>query len=156
MAFPNHSSSPDCVSQVTIKSIPTNNQLYQEFKFLDFPRPRSSNSLRLASESSGLGDRLRHHVKVYVLADRYGVEQLMELSIHQLHSELLTSTSVEVMSVLEFCWSQPVPEKLHNMLIRLVTCAFSDLWKQERFRDLVEANNDFCKQVMQALADRLE
>jgi hypothetical protein len=117
MAFSNHSSSPDWVSQVTIKSIPTNDQLYQEFKFLDFPRPRSPDSLRLASESSSLGDRLQHHAKVYVLADRYGVERLMELSIHQLHSELLTSTSVEVMSILEWCWSQPVPEKLHNMLI---------------------------------------
>jgi hypothetical protein len=101
MAFSNHSSSPDWVSQVTIKSIPTNDQLYQEFKFLDFPRPRSPDSLRLASESSSLGDRLQHHAKVYVLADRYGVERLMELSIHQLHSELLTSTSVEVMSILE-------------------------------------------------------
>ncbi|TLD20557.1 hypothetical protein PspLS_08715 [Pyricularia sp. CBS 133598] len=102
-----------------------------------------------------------HHNRVYVMADRYQVKQLMTLSFQKLHRALVhhevTPIAPEaIVALLKFCYGQPVPEKLRHMIVHDVSCEFQKLWECAAFQDLVEEYGEFSRLILGSLVLRLD
>ncbi|KAG5956617.1 hypothetical protein E4U56_006491, partial [Claviceps arundinis] len=61
------------------------------------------------------------HAGIFVFAQYYGVEELMDLSIQRLHEALcgfsLSRERIgEILALIRYCYDQPGPEKLKRMV----------------------------------------
>ncbi|KAJ4251523.1 hypothetical protein NW762_011510 [Fusarium torreyae] len=104
---------------------------------------------------------LVHHARVFVLADRYGIERLMDLSLGKLHDELrvvdLTEKNTKsVLELLRYAFYNPVSEALRKMVTCYAVCVVEQLWEEEEFQDLVEDNGALSKALVGTLLRRLD
>ncbi|KAH9427444.1 hypothetical protein MCOR02_012076 [Pyricularia oryzae] len=84
-------------------------------------------------------DILIHHCQVYVLADRYGITRLMDVSLQKLHQALVKSKIPKnnlngIVALVRFCYGELVPEKLRQMVIHYISCNVEACGRLRSFR----------------------
>ncbi|KAI6347387.1 hypothetical protein MCOR25_010913 [Pyricularia grisea] len=84
-------------------------------------------------------DILIHHCQVYVLADRYGITRLMDVSLQKLHQALVKSkipknNLSDIVALVRFCYGELVPEKLRQMVIHYISCNVEACGRLRSFR----------------------
>ncbi|KAL7920766.1 hypothetical protein ACQKWADRAFT_297261 [Trichoderma austrokoningii] len=83
------------------------------------------------------------HARVYVFAECYGITELMDLSLNELHGTLLRFTLykeriTDVVALLRYCYESQVPEPLRELVALYAACKLDKLWQSEEFHALVE------------------
>lgn len=137
-------------------------QLWDKFRSLslaDIPSSISGNSEPFEVESHG--DVFKYHARVFILAERYNVAALMSLSLSRLHQSLLnfrlsTVSPFDVVDLLHFCYDEPTPPALRDMVAHYAACKAKELWACEGFGDLVEASGEFSRALLQSLMERID
>ncbi|KAI6612067.1 hypothetical protein MCOR14_011763 [Pyricularia oryzae] len=84
-------------------------------------------------------DILIYHCQVYVLADRYGITRLMDVSLQKLHQALVKSKIPKnnlngIVALVRFCYGELVPEKLRQMVIHYISCNVEACGRLRSFR----------------------
>ena len=108
------------------------------------------------------GETLIHHAKVYILGDRYLMTRLVDLALGKLHEELVNLVIADnqslddVVSLLSFCFNNPSPPELRQLVVHYAGCKVESLWKREEFRELVEGSGEFSKALVQTMLLRLD
>lgn len=106
------------------------------------------------------GHHLLCHARVYVLADCYGISQLMEISYNKLHQAmcqfvLQTESLVDVIALIHYCYEELVPERLKKLVVMYTACKVETLWKDEQFQHILEEHGGFARAVIGTLISRL-
>ncbi|OAQ68112.1 BTB/POZ-like protein [Pochonia chlamydosporia 170] len=106
------------------------------------------------------GHHLLCHARVYVLADCYGISQLMEISYNKLHQAmcqfvLQTESLVDVIALIHYCYEELVPERLKKLVVMYTACKVETLWKDKQFQHILEEHGDFARAVIGTLISRL-
>lgn len=101
-----------------------------------------------------------HHAQVYVLADRYGITRLMDVSFHKLHQALVEYVVSEnrlhdIVALLRFCFAELVPERLRQLVVHYAACKVEELWKSEEFQELLEEYGSLSKALVGSMLLRL-
>ncbi|KEY73756.1 hypothetical protein S7711_10047 [Stachybotrys chartarum IBT 7711] len=109
----------------------------------DLPVPVNHHSYDSESMPKSFGEFVVHHAKVYILADRYGVIQLMNISFEKLRQALVG------------CDTEEVPQRLQQMVAHYAACKVEKLWKDEDFQDLLEASGSFSRLLVGKVTLRL-
>ncbi|KAM0541904.1 hypothetical protein ACHAPJ_013050 [Fusarium lateritium] len=103
-----------------------------------------------------------HHARVFVLADRYGIERLMALSLGKLSYELgdmdyLTESGIKIiLELIRFAFYRPVPEELRKLVICYAGCVVEQLWEDKEFQGLVEDNGALSRALVGTMLRRLD
>ncbi|KAG6285139.1 hypothetical protein E4U46_006146 [Claviceps purpurea] len=102
------------------------------------------------------------HAKVFVFADCYGIDALVNLSTRKLHEALcgfrLSKTRVgDILALVRFCYERPGPEKLKR-LVASYSAAIMDPevsnLMADCFQQLLEERGDFAADMAWFLASR--
>ncbi|KAG6079525.1 hypothetical protein E4U15_003714 [Claviceps sp. LM218 group G6] len=102
------------------------------------------------------------HAKVFVFADCYGIDALMDLSMRKLHQALcgfrLSKARVgDVLALVRFCYERPGPEKLKR-LVASYSAAIMDpgvsSLMPDCFQQLLKERGDFAADMAWFLASR--
>ncbi|KAK0646773.1 hypothetical protein B0T16DRAFT_458657 [Cercophora newfieldiana] len=106
------------------------------------------------------------HAKVFVFADYFGIEALTALAFRKLKTELLFISTGDNMQVqladnaaelIEFCFTELVPETLKNHVVLYAASKSADLWwKSEKFRDLVRNCHEFSAALIRVMIEGLQ
>ncbi|KND89567.1 hypothetical protein TOPH_05669 [Tolypocladium ophioglossoides CBS 100239] len=120
------------------------------------PRPRKNTDPRASYREVFLS-----HARLYVFADCYGISQLAQLSFLKLRGtlvafELFDERTGDVVELLRYCYMDPVPEKLRELVVHFVACHVEKLWKNEEFQGLVEAYGELSRALVGKLLARLD
>ena len=112
-------------------------------------------------EPKSHGDIFIHHSKVYTLADRYHVDRLMTLSLSKLHQALTEFTLSEtrlddITELLRFCYAESTPEKLRQLAVQYVACHIEQLWKSDKFQELLEEYGSLSRALIGSMLLRLD
>lgn len=112
-------------------------------------------------EPKSHGDIFIHHSKVYILADRYYVDRLMRLSLSKLHQALTEFTLSEtrlddITALLRFCYAESIPEKLRQLTAQYVACHVEQLWKSDKFQQLLEEYGSLSRALIGSMLFRLD
>ncbi|KAG6218203.1 hypothetical protein E4U34_004235 [Claviceps purpurea] len=103
------------------------------------------------------------HAGIFVFAQYYGVEALMDLSIQKLHEALcgfsLSRERIgDILALIRYCYDQPGPEKLKRMVAMysaaVVNSQIPDV-VAECFQDLLRERGDFAADMAWFLACRV-
>ncbi|VUC20983.1 unnamed protein product [Clonostachys rosea] len=94
-----------------------------------------------------------HHARVYVLADRYAIPRLMNLSIHKLGTVMKNCTKAEdkaqgIMALLQLCYTNLVPDRLTRLTIHHAADSILRLWQLEEFQDLLDKQAALSKTML--------
>ncbi|MCJ1412338.1 hypothetical protein MMC19_006432 [Ptychographa xylographoides] len=96
------------------------------------------------------------HARLYVFAEKYGVENLKSLTLHYLHKTLLTFKLYEsrIADILELIWfacsDENTPSKddeLRSLVIHYVACEDANMTKSEDFLTLLEDGGPFVREL---------
>lgn len=95
-----------------------------------------------------------HHARVYILADRYGITRLMNLSIHKLGTVMKTCTEVEdkaqgIMALLQLCYANFVPGRLTRLATHHAADSILHLWELEEFHELLDMHAALSKTMLE-------
>ncbi|CAH0017956.1 unnamed protein product [Clonostachys rhizophaga] len=95
-----------------------------------------------------------HHARVYILADRYGITRLMNLSIHKLGTVMKTCTEAEdktqgIMALLQLCYTNFVPDRLIRLAIHHAADSILHLWELEEFHELLITHAALSKTMLE-------
>lgn len=106
-------------------------------------------------------DTLIHHGRVYVLADRYGIGRLMDVSLQKLHQALVKSKVPEtnlndIVAMVRFCYAELVPERLRRLVVHYISCNLETLWKIKEFQELVEDYGNLARALVGSMLLRLD
>ncbi|KAI9151504.1 hypothetical protein HJFPF1_08708 [Paramyrothecium foliicola] len=136
---------------------------FEHLKLVELPRRRNEWSSEPDGVPKSHGETFVHHAKVYVLADRYDVTGLLNISFEKLHQALadyvISEENVgDIVTLLYFCFqeTQNVPEKLQEVVAHFAACNVEDLWKSSDFQDLVESCGSFLRILMDKMITRLD
>lgn len=137
-------------------------QLWDDFRSLsiaDIPSSTPEKSELFEVESHG--DLFKYHARVFILAERYNVAALMKLSFSRLHGALFsfslsTTSCSDVVDLLHFCYDEPTPPVLREMVAHYAACKAKQLWACEGFGDLVEVSGEFSRALLQYLMQRID
>jgi hypothetical protein len=88
------------------------------------------------------------HAKLFVFADYYGIEDLVELALNNLGSMLFELSIHRLLDravpLLRYCYDTPgIPEKLRAFVVLYAACEAKRLWQNEDFQKLVKENREF-------------
>jgi hypothetical protein len=95
-----------------------------------------------------------HHARVYILADRYGITRLMNLSIHKLGTVIKNCTRVEdkaqgIMALLQLCYENFVPDRLTRLATHHAADSILHLWELEEFHELLNTHATLSKTMLE-------
>ncbi|KAH6603472.1 hypothetical protein Trco_008247 [Trichoderma cornu-damae] len=112
-----------------------------------FGRPRSN----LAHED--YTDTLISHARVYIFAECYGIADLMDLSLNELHGTLVKFTLHEerindIVALVCYCYENLAPQPLRELISLYAACKVDKLWPSERFQELAEAHSELSKALL--------
>jgi hypothetical protein len=147
---------------VEVVEVRLKTQLWDNFRSMsiaDIPSSAPEESEPFEVESHG--DVFKYHARVFILAERYNVAALMKLSFSRLHQALLdfnlsTTSRSDVVDLLHFCYDEPTPPMLREMVAHYAACKAKELWACEGFGDLVEASGEFSRALLQHLMQRID
>ncbi|CAH0058729.1 unnamed protein product [Clonostachys solani] len=95
-----------------------------------------------------------HHARVYILADRYGITRLMNLSIHKLGTVMKNCARVEdkaqgIMALLRLCYTNFVPDRLTRLATHRAADSILHLWELEEFHELLNMHAALSKTMLE-------
>ncbi|KAK5994166.1 hypothetical protein PT974_07608 [Cladobotryum mycophilum] len=101
------------------------------------------------------------HARLYVFAECYGIAKLMEASLDQLHGiltrfRLYKGRMKDIVMLVDYCYSNMVPEPLRKLVIRYTACKVDKLWLSEEFQELVEAHGELSRALIGSILNRLD
>jgi hypothetical protein len=93
------------------------------------------------------------HARLYVFAECYGITGLMELSLNELHSTLVTFTLHDervndIVALVSYCYENLVPESLREIVALYAACKVEKLWPSEEFQALVETHGELSRSLI--------
>ncbi|KAG5933481.1 hypothetical protein E4U59_006855 [Claviceps monticola] len=103
------------------------------------------------------------HAKIFVFADCYGIDALMNVAIQKIHKALcefrLSRVRVDdILALVRFCYEQPAPEKLRK-LVASYSAAIMDsnvsTVLAECFQDVLKESGEFAADIAWFLACRV-
>lgn len=111
--------------------------------------------------SVSYADAFIHHARVYVLADRYGIQHLMNIAFGKLHASLVgfpmdVAGPDDVVALLCYCFEHAAPEKLRKLVVLYAACKAKQLWKCKGFGELMATSGEFSREVMESVMLRLD
>ncbi|EHK24852.1 uncharacterized protein TRIVIDRAFT_61610 [Trichoderma virens Gv29-8] len=97
--------------------------------------------------SQDFTDTFLSHVRLYIFAECYDIASLMQHSLTELQAELERFTlhkqrTGDVITLVRYCYENPVPEALTDLVTLYAACKINTLWQIEQFRALVEAHSE--------------
>lgn len=146
------------------KRVTKGNMLWNDFQdswHLDVSVDEKNAAPEAQKRPEDHGDICVHHAQVYILADRYGITQLMNVSFQKLHQALvgfaaIPSTITDVVTLLRFCCAELAPEKLRQLVVHYAACKVETLWMSEDFQELLEESGSFSRALMGSVLLRLD
>ncbi|KAG5985330.1 hypothetical protein E4U54_006042 [Claviceps lovelessii] len=101
------------------------------------------------------------HAKVFVFADYYGVEDLMDLAMQKLHGALcgfrLSRERLDdVLALVRFCYERPAPDKLKRMVASYAAGVVDSAVPTDCFKAVLKDMEDFAADVAWFMACRLK
>ncbi|KAK4156968.1 hypothetical protein C8A00DRAFT_40656 [Chaetomidium leptoderma] len=134
---------------------------FQESWRLDLSVHVSDETCEIEKTSKDHGEIFIHHARVYVLGDRYGVTRLMNESFRKLHQALVGYDVAkegvsEVVALLQFCYTELVPERLRQLVIHYSSCKVETLWKNEEFEEFLEEYGSLSRALVGSMLLRLD
>ncbi|KAL5903135.1 hypothetical protein ACKVV7_011442 [Pyricularia oryzae] len=127
----------------------------------DMSRYTENTTCNSGTGSTAHADILIHHCRVYILADRYDIPRLMDLSFNKLHQNLVEynlskQKPKDIVELLQFCYAEVVPEKLRQLVVHYAACNAEILWKSKEFQDLLEDYSNLGTAFIGSLLLRLD
>ncbi|KAK7927857.1 hypothetical protein PG985_004855 [Apiospora marii] len=102
------------------------------------------------------------HTNLYILADKYDITKLGQLSMHKLHSTLKAfmlypSRMGDILSLVELVFNNTLAEdELRTMLVLYCTCIVENLAKCEEFQLLLQGCPEFTSALVAKMIERLD
>lgn len=102
------------------------------------------------------------HARLYILADKYGVEGLRALTLHRLHRTLLHFTIFperipDLVTLVETIYDNTLDEDpARTVLARFFGCVVEHVRECEAFRALLRRAGEFSDDLIREMANRLE
>ncbi|KAG5987075.1 hypothetical protein E4U43_005248 [Claviceps pusilla] len=101
------------------------------------------------------------HAKVFVFADYYGVEDLMDLAMQKLHGALcgfrLSRERLDdVLALVRFCYERPAPDKLKRMVASYAAGVVDSAVPADCFKEVLKDMEDFAADVAWFMVCRLK
>ena len=106
------------------------------------------------------------HAKLYVFADRYDVEHLRQLCLHELHKTLRRLTiyptrAADVASLLEYVYAHTPDrvgeiDQLRSLVVQYICCCVEFVFQDETFQEVIKGENSAFVDLMKHLTQRLE
>ncbi|KAK5996224.1 hypothetical protein PT974_04655 [Cladobotryum mycophilum] len=101
------------------------------------------------------------HSRLYVFAEYYGIVDLMEISLNQLHRTLIKFKLYEerindIVALIGYYYENLVPETLREFVILYASYKMEKLWMSEKFRALVEAHGELSGALIGLMLNRLD
>lgn len=110
---------------------------------------------------------LIHHVRVFILADRYDMPRLMTIAHGRLYADLVkldmgstascgwgtaepdySSIADHIVVLLRLCSKEPVPERLRELVVVYAATQTKELWKRQGFTDLLKESKALAMEIM--------
>ncbi|KAH6996435.1 hypothetical protein BKA56DRAFT_156314 [Ilyonectria sp. MPI-CAGE-AT-0026] len=101
------------------------------------------------------------HAKLYVLADKYGVEDLRALTLRRLHETLMEFTIFperipDLVAIVHTIYDNTVEDDVaRNMIVAFFSCIGEDVKTCEEFRTALRCQGDFADDLFQKITNRL-
>jgi hypothetical protein len=101
------------------------------------------------------------HAKLYVMADKYDIPSLKQLSLHRLHAtlkefNLYPSRMNDIATLTKYVFENTVPEdSIRSMITLYYACIVEDAHKQDGLKSLIEEIPDFALGLISKMIDRL-
>ncbi|CAH0003108.1 unnamed protein product [Clonostachys byssicola] len=95
-----------------------------------------------------------HHARVYILADRYAINRLMNLAIHKLGTVMKNCARPEdktqgIMALLQLCYTDFVPDRLTRLATHHAADIILHLWELEEFHGLLDTHATLSKTMLE-------
>ncbi|KAF5539775.1 btb poz fold [Fusarium napiforme] len=131
--------------------------LWEEFRCC-WGTPREAIDIDISLKDQA--NHLVHHAKVFTLADRYGVNRLTDISRGKLYDGLTDlykkgGNYDNMEELVRYTSEELVPDQLKNMVVAFSACVAENLWKIERFHELLEHDSVLSKTLIGGLLRRL-
>lgn len=99
--------------------------------------------------------------KMFIFADCYGIEALINHSMHKLHQALcgfrLSRARVpDILALVRFCYDNLAPEKLRGLVAFYLACIVELVSEIGSFNELLKENGDFAADLACAMVCRLK
>lgn len=127
------------------------------FKALSYPaKPAAPVTIKDNSDpSKGFAPVLLSHAKLFVVADCYGIEPLMQLTLHKLHKQLChfkvhRRRVLDIVQLVEYSYDHG-PGKLQELTALFASCHLTTLWRSEEFKSLFQEHAHLSKSLMDSL-----
>lgn len=117
--------------------------------------------------ASSQAQHLIHHARVFILADKYDMARLMTISHGRLYAILMDldvgtgsfmtsitnsvayeSNADHVVALLRFCFGEPVPDQLRELLVAFAATKVKELWERQSFKDLLDDSKELAMEMM--------
>ncbi|KAL2287203.1 hypothetical protein FJTKL_06193 [Diaporthe vaccinii] len=102
------------------------------------------------------------HAKLYVVADKYDIPALKQLSLHRLHATLKEFTLYpsrmnDIATLAKYVFENTVPEdKIRDMITMYYACIVEDARKQDGLKSLIDEIPNFAFDLIDKMSDRLD
>ena len=137
--------------------------LWDKFKDL---RPQVKQGLNLRKNSNELTSSaaLHPHARIYIFADCYGIQDLQDRALNKLHDALsiyelgpLIFTD-KLAALVRYVYANTVADdisqnKLREMVVIFLGRHVRLLWKDLLFRDLIDEDGEFCRDLMKLVME---
>lgn len=138
---------------------PSKTQLWSDFQDISFEDVPPEHSEPFGVEK--YADLFTFHARIFILADKYNVAPLMKLSLSRLHQSLVnlsidTHGPSGVVDLLRFCYEEPRPADLREVVVLFTACKAKELWSCDGFGDLMETSGEFSRAIMDSLMQRID
>lgn len=138
---------------------PLKTQLWSDFQELSFADIPPEHSKPFGVEK--YADLFTFHARIFILAEKYNVAPLMKLSLSRLHQSLVsfnidTHGPSGVVDLLRFCYEEPKPADLRELVVLYAACKAKELWACEGFGDLMEESGEFSRAIMESIMQRID
>lgn len=102
-----------------------------------------------------------HHARVCILADRYCIAPLVEMSLMKLDGALdgyaISESGLNhVVELVRICHAELVPERLRLLVVDCAAANVENLWESEGFQGLLEDYATLSSTMIKAMLPRLE
>ncbi|KAK7957986.1 hypothetical protein PG988_012834 [Apiospora saccharicola] len=102
------------------------------------------------------------HASLYIIADKYDITPLSELSMHKLYAtlkafKLYSSRVSNILSLAELVFENTCDgDKMRTMIVHYCACIVEDLTKCEKFHLTLQAYPDFSSALITKMTERLD
>ena len=99
--------------------------------------------------------------KIFIFADCYGVEGLINLSMRKLHQALCgfrlsRARALDIVALARFCYDNLAPEKLRGLVMFYLACTAELMSEIGSFNELLRENGHFAADLACALVSSAE